>query len=107
MYSNDCNNSSLRIIFAKTNLGMFRVAKNMVVTIVTFTNLSYAMSGAVLLILSITFERVVIIDRASMETVEICRRPGFFSKDEITSTEHDCETNIRTSGTMWEHISKT
>lgn len=48
MYSNDCNNSSLRIIFAKTNLGMFRVAKNMVVTIVKFTNLSYAMSGAVL-----------------------------------------------------------
>jgi len=39
-------------------------------------------------ILSITFERVVIIDRASMETVEICRKPGFFSKDEITSTEH-------------------
>ena len=45
-------------------------------------------SFATILILSITFERVVIIDRASMETVEICRRPGFFSKDEITSTEH-------------------
>ena len=29
-------------------------------------------------ILSINFERVVIIDRASMENVEICRKPGFF-----------------------------
>ena len=29
-------------------------------------------------ILSIKFERVVIIDKASMENVEICRKPGFF-----------------------------
>ena len=32
-------------------------------------------------ILSINFERVVIIDRTSMENVEICRKPGFFSPE--------------------------
>jgi len=40
-------------------------------------------------ILSINFERVVIIDRASMKNVEICRKPGFFYPEiQFTLTNH-------------------
>lgn len=39
-------------------------------------------------ILSIDFEKVVTIDRASMDTVEICRTPGFFSPDRQLTLKH-------------------
>lgn len=52
-------------------------------------------SLATMSILSITFERVVIIDRSLMKTVEICRTPGFFANDGITATNVNVESILR------------